>query len=80
MRNKQVSVKRAALVNSESSGKSTITRKPKSLLFEKDLESFYLTFDTTGFFKTMKISCILLLRNIVLVPGDKEFIKQDIKK
>jgi hypothetical protein len=28
----------------------------------------------------MKISCILLLRNIISVQGDKDFIKQDIKK
>jgi hypothetical protein len=28
----------------------------------------------------MKISCVLLLRNIISSSGDKEFIKEDIKR
>ena len=58
---------------------STVNRaRPKSSLFEKDPHSFYLTFDTNGFFRDMKISCVLLLRNIVSSQGDREFIKKDI--
>ena len=54
--------------------------RPKSSLFEKDPHSFYLTFDTNGFFRDMKISCVLLLRNIVNSQVDREFIKKDIEK
>jgi hypothetical protein len=39
-----------------------------------------LTFDTVGFFKKMKISCILLLKGIIPLPNEREFIKQDIRK
>lgn len=28
----------------------------------------------------MKISCVLLLRNIISTVGDREFIKEDIKR
>ncbi len=61
--------------------KSTITKvKGKTSLFEKDPYSFYLTFDSVGYFKAMKISCVLLLRNIVANQNEKEFVKADIKK
>ncbi len=33
-----------------------------------------------GYFKKMKISCVLLLRNIISTAGDREFIKEDIKR
>lgn len=54
--------------------------KGKTSLFEKDPHSFYLTFDSVGYFKAMKISCVLLLRNIVANQNEKEFVKADIKK
>ena len=56
----------------EVGSKSSITKvKPKSSLFEKDPYSFYLTFDTIGYFKAMKISCVLLLKNIIANLGQK---------
>lgn len=34
-------------------------------MFEFDLNTFYLTLDIDGYFKSMKISCVLLLKNII---------------
>lgn len=94
IKGRPIIAKRAALMNtSETSklgavGKSsssattakTVSR-PKSNVFEKDLNSFYLTFDTVGFFKPMKISCVLLLRAVIpQVNADAQFVKQDLKK
>lgn len=65
----------------ENPGRSTITKvRNKSSLFEREPHSFYLTFDTVGYFKKMKISCVLLLRNVISSQGDKDFIKDDIRK
>jgi hypothetical protein len=65
IKGKQVTIKRAALM--AESGKAMLVKsKPKpSLFFEKDSSSYYLTFDTVGFFKNMKISCVLLFRGII---------------
>lgn len=77
---KTVTVKRAIMAKQTPSRTTTTKVKQKSSLFEREPHSFYLTFDTTGFFKKMKISCVLLLRNIISRNEDKEFIKEDIKK
>lgn len=65
LKGKQVNIKRAALM--ADTGKSTLVKsKPKaSSFFEKDFSSYYLTFDTVGFFKNMKISCVLLFRGVI---------------
>jgi hypothetical protein len=60
--------------------RTVIKSKVKSNLFEKDLHSFYLTFDTVGFFKNKKVSCILCLRNIIPTAAEKDFICLDLKK
>jgi hypothetical protein len=66
---------------SDNTAKTAIGKpKSKSMLFEKDLHSHFLTFDTVGFFKTMKISCVLLLKNIISSQSEKELIKEDIRK
>ena len=54
--------------------------QPKTSLFEKGPHTFYLTFDTVGFFKNMKISCVLLLKNIVQSQMDREYIQKDIRR
>jgi hypothetical protein len=78
---KMVSVKRAAM-GKESNSRTTSTTKirPKASLFEKEPHSFYLTFDTEGYFKNIKISCVLLLRNLIQIQADKSFIRQDIMR
>lgn len=66
LKGKQVTIKRAALMADTAKG-SLVKSKPKtsSSFFEKDSSSYYLTFDTVGFFKNMKISCVLLFRGII---------------
>ena len=65
MKGKQVTIKRAALMAETGKG-ALVKSKPKtSSFFEKDSSSYYLTFDTVGFFKSMKISCVLLFRGII---------------
>jgi hypothetical protein len=76
IKNKTVTVKRAVLAQQQSrtssfSNQASVKPRPKSSLFEKDPHSFYLTFDTDGFFRNMKISCVLLLRNIVTSQGHR---------
>lgn len=71
LRSKQINIKRAALMINESKKPTISKSKPKSYLFEKDLHSHFLTFDTIGFFKSMKISCILLLKNIISSQSEK---------
>lgn len=58
-------------VNLKAKGKS---------MFEKDLHSHFLTFDTVGFFQSMKISCVLVLRNVISSTSEQELIKEDIRK
>lgn len=75
IKDKKVVIKRAALMgnlNNDSLGKSTLNKiKPKSFLFESDIHSHFLTFDTVGFFKNMKISCVILLKNIIYSQAEK---------
>ena len=81
MKVKTVSVKRAHLSKEVPSKSASTTKvRPKTSLFEKNPHSFYLTFDTVGYFKNMKISCVLLLKNIIQSQTDKEFVKKDIQK
>lgn len=61
-------VKRAALMNS---GSSRPASKGKKNLFEKDLSSSYLTFDTVGFFRNMKISCVLLIKGVISLNSER---------
>jgi hypothetical protein len=49
-------------------------------MFESDLNTFYLTLDVDGYFKNMKISCVLLLRNIISSFIYKDEIMRDIRK
>lgn len=77
---KTVSVKRAAMGKESNSRSITTKVKPKSSLFEKDPHTFYLTFDTEGYFRNIKISCVLLIRNIIKSQSDKTFVRQDILK
>ena len=39
----------------------------------------YLTFDTDGFFKNKKISCVLLLKGIIPVGANPDITLKDIK-
>lgn len=74
IKTRTVTVKRAisAKEPQQKAPVSSVNRaRPKSSLFEKDPHSFYLTFDTNGFFRDMKISCVLLLRNIMNSQGDR---------
>ena len=50
--------------------------------FQKDLNEFYATFDTDGFFSTKKISCILLLKDIIPASyiNNPSYIIGDIKE
>lgn len=65
-----------------SSSKATVTRPvlTKVNLFEKDLSSFYVTLDTVGLFKNMKISCVLVLRNVVTSLSERDFVVNDIRR
>ncbi len=49
-------------------------------VFETDLNTFYLTLDVDGYFKSMKISCVLLLKNIISSFMVKDEILKDIRK
>lgn len=64
-----VNIKRAALMGEGRVG-AGLRAKGKSM-FEKDIHSHFLTFDTVGFFQTMKISCVLVLRNVINSPSEK---------
>ena len=77
---KSVSVKRAAMGKEISSRTTTTKIRPKSSLFEKEPHSFYLTFDTDGYFRNIKISCVLLVRNVIQTASDKTYVRQDILK
>ena len=84
IKSKTVSVVRALMSKDTQPKTSTTTTvakpRPKTSLFEKGPHTFYLTFDTVGFFKNMKISCVLLLKNIVQSQVDREYIQKDIRK
>ena len=56
---------------SDNTGKTTIGKPKTKSILEKDLHSHYLTFDTVGFFKNMKISCVLLLKGIISAQSEK---------
>lgn len=73
-----VNIKRAALMGEGRVG-AGLRAKGKSM-FEKDIHSHFLTFDTVGFFQTVKISCVLVLRNVISSPSEQELIKEDIRK
>ena len=49
-------------------------------MFETDLNTFYLTLDVDGYFKNMKISCVLLLKNMISSFIYKDEILRDIKR
>ena len=75
---KTVAVKRAALMGAENAKPATSRSKSgKKNLFEKDLSSSYLTFDTVGFFKSKKISCVLLIKGVISLQSEREFVRRD---
>lgn len=59
--------------------RATKVRARRSM-FEFDLNTFYLTLDIDGYFKSMKISCVLLLKNVISSFMVKDEILRDIKK
>jgi len=75
LRDRKVEIKRAALMtnirNDNNSNQFIGKIKPKSFLFESDINSHFLTFDTVGFFKSMNISCVILLKNIIYSQAEK---------
>jgi hypothetical protein len=76
-----VTIKRAALMgDGGSKGVGAGLRAKGKSMFEKDLHSHFLTFDTVGFFQSMKISCVLVLRNVISTPSEQEMIKEDIRR
>jgi hypothetical protein len=60
--------------------KSKIVKTGRRSMFESDLSTFYLTLDVDGYFKNMKISCVLLLKNIISTFLFKDEIIKDIRK
>lgn len=49
-------------------------------MFESDQSTFYLTLDVDGYFKNMKISCVLLLKNMISSFLFKDEILRDIRR
>ena len=67
--------------NIEVASKTKMTQvKTSGSRFEKDLNDFYMTFDTVGFFKNKNITCVILLRGIVPSQANFKATLEDIKK
>jgi hypothetical protein len=49
-------------------------------MFETDLNTFYLTLDVNSYFKDMKVSCVLLLNNVISSFAFKDEIMRDIRR
>ena len=45
-----------------------------------NLESYFTTFDTVGYFKNLKISCVIVMKNIIPQTVDSEVILNDVKR
>jgi hypothetical protein len=59
------------LIQSEALNSKFTTSAPKKVsAFEKDYESHYALLDINSFFKNLKISCVLQLRNIIPLSVD----------
>ena len=65
-------------MNSEALNSKFAPAAKKTSAFEKDYESHYALLDIHSFFKNLKISCVLQLRNIIPLSVDPEVIKKDI--
>jgi hypothetical protein len=52
----------------------------KGSSFSNDMESFYMTFDTVGFFKNHKISCVLMLKNVAPRNVSDEVTTRDLRR
>lgn len=65
-------------MKAKESSKTKISSIAKGNRFES-LDEMYMTFDTDGFFKNKKISCVLLLKNILPLTTNIETIIKDIK-
>lgn len=79
LKGRSVVIKRAALMAETAKSSVSLRAKGKSM-FEKDLHSHFLTFDTVGFFQSMKISCVLVLRNVISSASEQDLIKEDIRR
>lgn len=65
-------------IQSESLNSKFAPAAKKISAFEKDYESHYALLDIHSFFKNLKISCVLQLRNIIPLSVDPEVIKKDL--
>jgi hypothetical protein len=67
LKGRSVIAKRSTLMKIKDTSKTKITSTiSKGSKFES-LDEMYLTFDTDGFFKNKKISCVLQLKGIIPV-------------
>lgn len=58
--------------------KTRINKIAKQTKFES-LDEMYMTFDTEGYFKNKKISCVLLLKGIIPTNVSTQSVVKDVK-
>lgn len=74
LKGRSVIAKRSALMKTKDKTKIVSMKASK---FES-LDDMYVTFDTEGFFKNKKISCVLVLKNIIPIGANKDNILKDV--
>ena len=87
LKGRSIIAKRAVLMNPDN--KTKVTSKvvqnqqqpvQSSSRFKRDLNEFYATFDTVGYFRNKNISCVLSLRNMIPIGSNIEMVLKDIRK